>query len=326
MGMRGVTRNSLATALLASALLLLLVAVPVAGAAYPGRPGLIVFSLTFHAGNEGGAGGTETGGLYSLRPSTGKARRLTNDPRDFEPSFAPSGKKLAFVRSYGLAPGRPYPLTSISTLDMRTGAVKQLTSGHFDLDPSFGPNGMIVFSRYEPSSHTSRLVLRTANGRLHNLASDGYNDRYPVFVPNGKRIIFVRTSESESPLNGVMSMRLDGSGVRTLGQQMVPNDLDISPNGRLLAFNAVRELPNGQRSYGSWTWPLSGGPLRPLASSGSHPAFSPSGRTIVYSNDAGLWSRPAYQHKPPRQLFEADYEFESGNGALAQDPTWQPLR
>ncbi|HEU4598799.1 MAG TPA: hypothetical protein VFS26_03555, partial [Solirubrobacterales bacterium] len=104
-------RNAFATALLASALLLLLVAAPAANAAYPGHPGLIVFSLTFHEGNEAGAGGTATGGLYALRPGTGKARRLTDDPRDAEPSFSPSGNKVTFVRSHGLAPGRPYPLT-----------------------------------------------------------------------------------------------------------------------------------------------------------------------------------------------------------------------
>lgn len=209
---------------------------------------------------------------------------------------------------------------------MHTGAIKQLTSGYFDLDPSFGPGGMIVFSRYEPSSQTSYLVLRTADGRLHRLAAGAENDRYPVFTPNGRRIIFVRTNETEWPRTALTSMRLDGRGVRTLGHKRVASDLDISPNGRLLALNAVRELPHGQLSYGSWTWPLSGGQLRPLASSGSHPAFSPGGRKIVYSNNAGLWLRPAYHHKPARQIFEADYEFESGNGALALDPTWQPLR
>ena len=111
-----------------------------------------------------------------------------------------------------------------------------------------------------------------------------------------------------------------------LGYQIAASDLDISPDGRLLAFTGIRELPNGERSYGSWTWPLSGGPLRLLAYSGSHPAFSPDGRQIVYSNDTGLWLRPAYHHKPLRQIFEAEHEPESGNGALALDPTWQPLR
>jgi dipeptidyl aminopeptidase/acylaminoacyl peptidase len=318
------SRNSITV--VALALVCLLAATPAAEAAYPGRPGVIVFSLTFHEGNESGAGGTESGGLYALRPSTGKARRLTSDPRDFEPSFAPSGNKVAFVRSHGLAPGLPYPTTSISTLDLRTGAVKQLTDGYDDLDPSFGPDGMIVFSRYEPLSQTSYLLLRTADGNLHRLSSGAVNDKYPVFTPNGKRIVFVRTSASEWPGTALTSMNLDGSGVRTLGHQRVASDLDISPDGRRLTFNAVREEANGRLSYGSWIWPLSGGPLRLLAYSGMHPAFSPSGLTIVYSNNGGLWMRPANRHKPAWLLFEADYEFESGNGALAMDPTWQPLR
>ncbi|HET7121458.1 MAG TPA: hypothetical protein VFI17_09465 [Solirubrobacterales bacterium] len=324
MGMRGVTRNSLATALLAAALLLSLAAAPAADAAYPGRPGVIVFSLTFHEGNEAGAGGTETGGLYSVRPGTGKARRLTNDPRDFEPSFAPSGKKLVFVRSHGLAPGLPYPINSISTLDMRSGAVKQLTDGYYDLDPSFGPHGMIVFSRYEPSSRTASLVLRTADGRLRRLTNSAGYDHYPVFTPNGRRIIFAR--DREGLKTTLLSIRPDGHGLRRLGYQIAASDLDVSPDGRLLAFDGVRELPDGQRSYGSWTWPLSGGPLGLIAYSGSRPAFSPGGGKIVYSNNAGLWLRPAHRHGKPQQIFEAEFEFESGNGALALDPTWQPLR
>jgi Tol biopolymer transport system component len=311
------------TLALLAALLCLLAAAPAADAAYPGRPGVIVFSLTFHEGNEAGAGGTETGGLYALRPGKGTAHRLTDNPRDFEPSFAPSGKKVAFVRSYGLAPGRPYPLTSICTLDMRTGATRDLTSGYFDLDPSFGPHGMVVFSRYDPVSQTAHLILRTADGRLRRLADGAGNDHYPVFTPNGRWIIFAR--DRDGLKTTLLSTRPDGRGLRVLGHQTLASDLDISPDGRLLAFNGVRELANGQRSYGSWTWPVLGGPLRLLARSGSHPAFSPGGHQIVYSNNAGLWLRPAHRHPPARQIFKAEFEFESGNGALALDPTWQPL-
>lgn len=319
-------RNSIATALLAAMLLLLLAAAPGADAAYPGRPGLIVFSLTFHEGNESGAGGTETGGLYALRPKKGTVRRLTDNPKDVEPSFAPSGKKLAFVRRGEQVPGQPYETTSISTLDLRTGAIRQLTSGHDDFDPSFGPRGMIVFSRFRPSDGKNEIVLRTADGRLHHLTSGAASDSYPVFTPNGKRIIFVRARDSEWPTTALMSMRLDGRGMRTLGHQRVASYPDISPDGRLLAFNAVRELPNGQLSYGSWTRPVSGGHLRLLAHSGRHPAFSPNGRKIVYSNNAGLWLRPAHRRGPAQQILQAGYEFESGNGELATDPTWQPLR
>lgn len=309
--------------LLAAAALCLLAA-PSADAAYPGRPGVIVFSLTFHEGNESGAGGTETGGLYALHPKQGTIRRLTGDPKDVEPSFAPSGRKLVFVRRGEQVPGQPYETTSISTLDMRTGAVKPLTSGYDDLDPSFGPRGTIVFSRYEPISHTNYLVLRTADGRLLRLTRGAGNDHYPVFTPKGRRIVFAR--DREGLRTTLLSIRPDGRGLRLLGHQTAAGDLDISPDGHMLAFTGIRELPNGQRSFGSWTWPVSGGPLRLIASSGLHPAFSPSGRKIVYSNFAGLWLRPAHRHGPAQQIFQAEYEFESGNGALATDPTWQPLR
>jgi Tol biopolymer transport system component len=321
---RVASRNPIAMLLVAAGLLLLATA-PSAHAAYPGRPGVIVFSLTVHEGNESGAGGTATGGLYALRPRKGTVRPLTTNPKDVEPSFAPSGRKLAFVRRGAQVPGQPYETTSICTLDLRTGAVKQLTSGYDDLDPSFGRNGMIVFSRYEPSSKTSYLVLRTRDGRLRRLSSGLDNDRYPVFTANGRRIVFVRTNEAEWPLTTLTSIRLDGRDAVTLGHQRVVSYLDISPDGRLLAFNAAPEL-KGRVTVGSWTWPVAGGPLRPLAHSGWHPAFSPSGRKIVYSNDAGLWLRPARRHGPPRQIFRTDYDFESGNGTLATDPTWQPLR
>jgi len=325
--MRVVSWNPVAAALLAGAMLILSVTAPGADAAYPGRPGMIVFSLTFHHGNEGGAGGTESGGLYALRPKNGATRQLTSDPKDWEPSFAPSGEKVVFVRSHGLAPGLPYPLTSICTLDVRTGAVKQLTDGYYDLDPAFGPHGMIVFSRYEPVRHYNYLVLRTADGRLRRLgtasSTSSGTDHHPVFTPNGRRIIYAR--DREGLKTTLLSIRVDGRGQRRLGYQVAASDLDISPDGRLLALDGVRELPDGERSYGSWTWPLSGGPLRLLAKSGNNPAFSPAGDKLVYSNDTGLWVRPAL-HGPTRHIFTAEFEFESGNGALALYPTWQPLR
>lgn len=315
-------RNTIVATLLA-AMACLRVAAPGARAAYPGRPGLIVFSLTVHEGNEGGAGGRATGGLYALRPRKGTARPLTTNPGDVEPSFAPSGRRLVFVRRHGLVPGQRYEATSICTLDLRTGAVRELASGYGDFFPSFGPRGMIVFSRYEPTGPYSHLVLRTAAGRLHSLTSGAEYDHYPVFTPNGRRIIFAR--DREGLKTTLLSIRTNGRGLRKLGYQAVASDLDISPDGRLLAFDGIRELPNGKRSFGSWTWPVSGGPLRLVAYSGLHPAFSPTGRKIVYSNDAGLWLRPARRHGKPRQIFKTDYEFESGNGTLALDPTWQPL-
>lgn len=176
--------RSLAALVVAS--LCLLGALPhAARASFPGRPGVIVFNLI----SVNPPAETEpTGGLYSVQPNGTELRQLTTNPRDYEPSFSPSGKWLAF-RHFG-----PNADEGLYVLDMRTGKPMELASGQGDQNAAFGRRGMIAFTRFV--DHSYDLFVRLRNDRLRRLTKTSVaTEDDPVFTPNGTRIVFTRHVE-----------------------------------------------------------------------------------------------------------------------------------
>lgn len=272
----------------AALLCVVAIAAPAADATFPGRPGVIVFSkIEVH-----GAGQEITGGLFAIRPGEQQPRQLTTSPRDYDPSFSPSGKRLVFRRFDD-------PGSGTYVLDLQTGAAQRIASHQGDQSPTFGPDGMIVTSRFIDDSYD--LVLRTRDGKLRRLTSDDGRDEDPVFTPDGKRIVFMRDYRKAVALSrrdigsereGLYSIRVDGTGLKFLrATDQSGLDLDISPNGRRIT---------------------SGG------------SFSPDGRKLAFANHDGLWMRRADGKGSPTLLLGAHYGSQPGDSLVIQ-PAWQPL-
>ena len=260
-----------------------------AQATFPGRPGLIVFSkVEFH-----GPGEEVTGGLFAIRPGDEQPQQLTTRPRDYAPSFAPSGKQLVFRRFDD-------PGSGTYAFDLQTGGMEQIASHQGDQSPAFGPRGMIVISRFIDDSYD--LILRTRDGRVRRLTSDDGRDLEPVFTPDGERIIFMRDyrkavllslRRADSEREGLYSIRVDGTDLKFLrAAQMEGFDLDVSPNGRRISSKFT---------------------------------FSPDGRKLAYTNREGLWMRRADGKGSPTLLFGAHYGTQQPGDSLLIQPIWQPL-
>jgi Tol biopolymer transport system component len=269
-------------------LCLLALASPLAQATFPGRSGLIVFSRVELHGN----GEEVTGGLFAIRPGDDQPQQLTTRPRDYDPSFAPSGKRLVFRRFDD-------PGSGTYVLDLETGTAKQVASHVGDQSPAFGPKGMIVISRFIDDSYD--LVLRTRDGKLRRLTSDDGRDSQPVFTPDGERIVFHRdyrkavalSQQTPSEREGLYSIRVDGTDLKFLrAADMDGFDLDISPDGRRITSKA---------------------------------SFSPDGRKLAYANHEGLWVRRADGKGSPTLLYGADYGSHQPGESLLIQPVWQPL-
>lgn len=271
-------------------LCLLAIALSPAQATFPGRPGLIVFNKIEWHGN----GQEVTGGLFAIRPGEKRPRQLTSSPRDYDPSFAPSGKRLLFSRIDDSGEG-------IYVLDLQTGRTRKIASHQGDQSPAFGPNGMIAFSRFVAGSGYD-LFLRSKEGKVRRLTSDEGRDGQAVFTPDGERIVFWREygkfaafsrRGNGSEKEGLYSIRLDGTGLKFLhAGNRNGFDLDISPSGRRIS---------------------------------SKGAFSPDGRKLAYSDRDGLWVRRADGKGSPKLLLGADYRPYEEGGSLLIQPAWQPL-
>lgn len=270
-------------------LCLLALASPLAQATFPGRPGMIVFSrVEFH-----GPGKEVTGGLFAIRPGEQQPQQLTTYPRDYDPSFAPSGNRLVFRR-------HDDPRDGTYVLDLKTGTAKQIASHQGDQSPAFGPRGMIVISRFIDDSYD--LVLRTRDGKFRRLTSDDGRDLQAVFTPDGERIVFMRDyrkavllsgRRAASEREGLYSIRVDGTGLKFLrATDLEGFDLDISPNGRRISSKAT---------------------------------FSPDGRKLAYANREGLWVSRADGKGSPTLLFAAHYGTQEAGDSLLIQPIWQPL-
>ncbi|HET7454742.1 MAG TPA: hypothetical protein VFJ76_04410 [Solirubrobacterales bacterium] len=299
--------------LAASALLVLSLALPgIAKATFPGAPGLVVFNLTTYQ-----PGNVVTGGLYAIQPGEEQPRRLTSNPYDLDPSFAPSGKELVFDRINTAEDG-------IYTLDLASGQTERITARVSDHEPSFGPRGMIVFSRrFDDSLYD--LVLRTGNGRLRRLTSTSERDSAPIFTPDGKRIVFSRRSRGPGHRERLYSIRLDGSKLRAL--HALPREaysFDLSPNGRRLALGVFTDESSERTTSAAWTMRLDGSGLDVAADNAFWPTYSPTGTVLAYTNDKGLWQRAADGHGAPTLIYAAEHPHPY-EGSLATYPAWQPL-
>jgi Tol biopolymer transport system component len=298
-----------------------------AHATFPGRPGLLVFNLTLRSKDHS----VFSGGLYSIRPGQQEPVQLTTNAQDYEPSFDPSGERLAFRR---IAP--PPSAESASGLfvrNMRSGAVRKLTSMPSDIDPSFGPHGTLVFSRYVSETNSYDLFFRGRAGRLRRLTSDTLADEAAVFTPNGKRIIFSRHGRLDlfgrkrvpTEREGLYSIRLDGSGLQPIGPILQASNLDISPNGDQLAYNVFLGAPGSYPESEAWTQRLADGRPKLFSREASFPSYAPDGDKIVYSNYSGLWTRRVKGRSNPMLILEAKFLPADDEGELLLQPAWQPL-
>jgi WD40-like Beta Propeller Repeat len=299
--------------LLAALLLALSPALPgVAQATFPGRPGLVVFNLSTYQ-----PGGAVSGGLYAIRPGEKQPHRLTSDPYDIDPSFAPSGQEIVFERTNTRQDG-------IYALDLAGGRIRRINAPESADEPAFGPNGSIVFRR-RAEDDSLDLVLRTPNGRTRRLTKGTDTDSRPVFTPDGKRIVFIRSPRKTGSQRRLYPIRLDGSGLRAL--HTVPRDaysFDISPNGRRLALGVYNQESEVRFTSDVWTIRLGGSGFDILSRGAFWPVYSPSGTKFIYTNYRGLWQRRADGHGEPTLIYEAEY-LHGHDGSLVSYPAWQPL-
>jgi Tol biopolymer transport system component len=120
----------------------------------------------------------------------------------------------------------------------------------------------IVFSATSPGKIPAQLFRIQSTGEgLQQLTTGSYSSLAPSFSADGKRIVFARTGV------GILSMSLDGTGLRRLttnGRDSYPT---FSPDGKQVAF--VRPFKDGWKVH---VMSSSGAAERPL------PKAPPSGR------------------------------------------------
>jgi eukaryotic-like serine/threonine-protein kinase len=147
--------------------------------------------------------------------------------------------------------------------------------------------GTVLFERTKPGIGTWDLwTLDLARGVETRLTSDPGSEAFPVWMPDGRAILFADESHSNTTLN-LARKRLD-TGVE---DQLLPigkwqrRPSDVSPDGHTLLFTER----TARGTVNVFTLPLSG-PATPSALFGSRfsesdPRFSPGGRAMAFVSD-----------------------------------------
>ncbi len=168
--------------------------------------------------------------LFVMNVDGTGARQLTKGPAvDYNPSWSPDDKRIAFARRSGgtfdiyvaaVDGGAPKNLTRSPTID--------------DRGPTWSPDGTRIAYESEGQIRVMRIDGKTAKA----LTASGTNVS-PAWSPDGSRMAFAAKLDDGNWEISVM--RVDGSSVRRLAEHPAI-DLDPvwSPDGRSIAFTSTR--------------------------------------------------------------------------------------
>ncbi len=140
-----------------------------------------------------GAYGSLVNDLYLVRSAGGGLQRLTTDRRAVSPTFAPDGRRLAFVGVEGTT-------ANLFELDLETGAERPLTAFTGDVQiptARWSPDGArLAFSLFDADGTRHLATLDPATGTVTRLATDpstppaDRDDRLPVWNAAGDSLAF----------------------------------------------------------------------------------------------------------------------------------------
>jgi TolB protein len=295
-------------------------------AAFPGENGLIAFSVS-SPGND----------IATMEPDGGDVTLLTHnpsggDPYDSEPTWAPNGEQLAFVRAE--ASGK-----RIWVMNANGTNAHAVSAGPSDSDPAWSPEGrQLVFTTDGGTGH-QQLAIVNANGTgFRQLGSPGISSGDPAWSPDGSLIAFVQETPTTSA-NDIYTIRPDGSDLHnvtnnprhlscgTLSEATEPNwspdsqELIYSGNETVCGNPVVMEIkPDGsdRQQLGSEN------PPGPNHFGQLHPVWSPDGRYIAFENPESKSGQITDQIYVMNADGSDIHQITSAAGYNG-DPSWQPI-
>jgi serine/threonine-protein kinase len=222
--------------------------------------------------------------------------------------------------------GKPTVLTAPLLWLSASGKTEQLLVASALLDPRLSPDGSKVALSTGTFPGADIAVYNLASTSLTKVTFNSQGNRYPVWAPDGKHILYLSQAGGASSFWWI---RTDGSSepqrLFESKDDLVP--ASISPDGHWLAYTAT----GSNTALDIWTLPLDlSDPEHPKAgtpepflhspATEAGPAFSPDGRWLAYtsseSSSTEVYVRP---FRPQGQASGGKWQISAGGGGI---PVW----
>ncbi len=176
--------------------------------------------------------------IYVMRADGSSLTRLTsNGVGDFEPSWSPDGKRLAF---FSLRDGN----YEIYVMNADGSSPRNLTNNAAaDTQPSWSPDGKkIVFVSARDGSDSELFVMNADGSGVRQLTTNDLPEGTPAWSPDGKSIAFVRFFTTNFDLYVIGA---NGAGERVLTPTSAQREFQpaFSPDGKKIVYS--RDEANG---------------------------------------------------------------------------------
>jgi Tol biopolymer transport system component len=304
-------------ALPAMAALLLLAGPSSVRAAFPGKPGLIVFDTSRQSGGAQSEEDCASGGdAIETMKSDGSHRRRLGFGVD--PAYSPDGRLIA----YTVCDGVQTDLMLMRSDGSHARAVTE-TAGVSEGEPAFSADGTRLFFARDSGGegYTDIYSIRLDGGGLRRLAGHGRedSDTSPQAAANGRYVVFSTDGE-------LFTMRPNGSRRKRLALGWDPT---ISPDSRRIVYTRKGQLHiigaggggGRQLTHLRFTNDSRGAALSA--------AFSPNGRWVAFALERSVSYGPGFADS--QKLMKV--EVASGRTRTLTKtsvggfhPDWQPLR
>jgi Tol biopolymer transport system component len=264
--------------------------------------------------------------IYTVAADGSSLTRLTRTRDADSPTWAPDGRRLAYVRTrelHGALRKQLWVMNADGSHQRRLAARGFL---HF---PDWSPVG----DRIAYQVGGSIRVLDVTTGQVRDLPRPPgpWLAEEPRWSTDGRRIAFVGQGTGPGPDDytvtlALFTMNADGSDVRRVAGTHDLLGFDWSWANGLLAYGSGLDTRDGECNGDVFvTAPERGKPTRVVAMKcrQAHPAWSPDGRQIVFESGGGLWVSDrdgAHAHEILRRPGDDSLTLRGA----PTEPDWQP--
>lgn len=161
--------------------------------------------------------------IYQMDASSGAQRALTNSPSiETSPSYSPDGKKIVFESDRSGTP-------QLYVMGANGGEARRISFGEGRYGtPVWSPRGDLIAFTRQVGGRFHIGVMRT-DGSEEKMLTESFLDEGPTWAPNGRVVMFMRTTSGESGQSRLHSVDITGRNMRPVDFNGAASDPDWGP-------------------------------------------------------------------------------------------------